>query len=86
MFKNTLYPIFYRLKELKKKEDEKKEREIALNSLESFIYETKDKLYDETWQECSVDEERELIQTGFQEASDWLDELSFDSEAKVGGY
>lgn len=75
--------LIYRLKELKKKEEAKVEKEKALNKLESFIYETQEKLYDETYEECSVEEERETIRTSLSEASDWLYEQPDDAEASV---
>ena len=59
------------------------EKEKALNKLESFIYETQEKLYDETYEECSVEEERETIRTSLSEASDWLYEQPDDAEASV---
>merc|ERR1712066_748733 len=59
--------------ELEKKELEKQEREAALNAIESFIYEKKDKLYEEGgFSETATDEEKETIQAALSEAEDWL--------------
>lgn len=56
------------------------------NELESFIFDTQDKLYQEIYEKCSTDEEREKIRTKFSEVSDWLYEQEEDAERKVWKY
>lgn len=61
------------IKEMEKKELEKQEKEAALNAIESFIYDKKDKLYEEGgFSETATDEEKEQIQTALTGAEDWL--------------
>ncbi|XP_041471131.1 hypoxia up-regulated protein 1-like [Lytechinus variegatus] len=61
-----------KLKELQRKEEERVEREQALNSLESFIFDAQDRLYNEDYEKCSTEEKREDIRSKLSEASDWL--------------
>ena len=72
-----------RLKELKRKEEARREKEKALNNLESFIFDSQDKLYNEDYEKCSTEEEREKLQSKFSEASDWLYDQEPDAEARV---
>ena len=48
------------------------ELEKAQNELESFIFDTQDKLTQEDYEKCSTSEERENMQQKLSEASDWL--------------
>ncbi|XP_030834647.1 hypoxia up-regulated protein 1-like [Strongylocentrotus purpuratus] len=68
-----------KLKQLRKKEEERYEREQALNNLESFIFGAQDKLYDEDYEKCSTEESREEMRATLSEASDWL----YDQEPDV---
>ncbi|XP_022109354.1 hypoxia up-regulated protein 1-like [Acanthaster planci] len=68
-----------KLKDLQRKEEERLARETALNSLESFIYDMQDKLYQEDYETCSTEEEREGLLGKLREASDWLYEVEDDA-------
>lgn len=58
---------------LEEREIEKKEREAALNSLESFIYDKQDKLYEEGgYKETLSEEDREKFSASLSAASDFL--------------
>ncbi|RUS70581.1 hypothetical protein EGW08_021660 [Elysia chlorotica] len=63
-----------RLTDLRKVDKAKVELQKAQNELESFIFDTQDKLTQEDFEKCSTSEERENIQQKLSEASDWLDE------------
>ncbi|CAB4064641.1 HYOU1 [Lepeophtheirus salmonis] len=63
-----------KLRALDKKDDEKRERENAQNTLESFVIDMKDKLYQELYEKSSTEEEREKISNKLSEVSDWIDE------------
>lgn len=73
----------YRLDDLHAKDLAKMENERAKNSLESFLYDFKDKLYSDTIEEMSTEDERSKITEKFSEISDWLDDEGFDSTADV---
>ncbi|KAL6061580.1 Hypoxia up-regulated protein 1 [Balamuthia mandrillaris] len=45
----------------------------AKNDLETFIYGTKERLYDDDIQEASTEEQREVINEALSDAADWLD-------------
>ena len=70
-----------RLAELRRQERERKDNEMAKNTLEAFIYTMQDKLETEDVQKCSTSEERETLATGLSEASLWLEDDGFDSTA-----
>ncbi|XP_006815044.2 hypoxia up-regulated protein 1-like, partial [Saccoglossus kowalevskii] len=72
-----------KLEELKKKDEEKAEKEKAMNSLESFIFETQDKLSQSEYEKASTEEERTELSGKLSEASDWLYEDGYDADAKV---
>lgn len=72
-----------KLKELRKIQDAKRAKEHAVNNLESFIYETQEKLYQEDYEACSLEEERELIKANLSEASDWIYDVDADANATV---
>ena len=44
-----------------------------MNRLESFIYDKKDKMYQEMFEEAMTEEEREASLEALTEASDWLE-------------
>ncbi|XP_021573342.1 hypoxia up-regulated protein 1 isoform X2 [Carlito syrichta] len=66
-----------RLQDLTLRDLEKQEREKAANSLEAFIFETQDKLYQSEYQEVSTEEQREEILGKLSAASTWLEDEGF---------
>merc|ERR1719259_1242491 len=58
-------------------------REVALNKLETYIYDKRDKLYSEEYENALNDEERTKITQALNEASDWLDYLEGEPAAEV---
>ncbi|XP_048369198.1 hypoxia up-regulated protein 1 [Sphaerodactylus townsendi] len=71
-----------KLQELTARDLEKQERERSANSLEAFIFETQDKLYQEEYQLVSSDKEREAILQKLSEASTWMEEEGFAATTK----
>lgn len=71
------------LDELHAKDIAKMENERTKNSLESFLYNFKDKLFSDAVEEISTEEERTKINEKFSEISDWLDEEGFDATADI---
>jgi len=63
------------LKEYEEKDRIRIATENAKNDLESYIYDTKDKLYDELVISLSTEEERETLNNYLSEAGDWLYDL-----------
>eukprot|EP00058_Branchiostoma_floridae_P024583 XP_002610073.1 hypothetical protein BRAFLDRAFT_125669 [Branchiostoma floridae] len=51
----------------------------ALNTLESYIVDMQDKLYQEEYEACAVEEERDQIRARLSEMSDWLYEDESES-------
>ncbi|XP_076968814.1 hypoxia up-regulated protein 1 isoform X3 [Tamandua tetradactyla] len=66
-----------KLQDLTLRDLEKQEREKAANSLEAFIFETQDKLYQPEYQEVSTKEQREEISGKLSAASTWLEDEGF---------
>ncbi|KAM5319758.1 hypoxia up-regulated protein 1 isoform 1-T5 [Glossophaga mutica] len=66
-----------KLQDLTVRDLEKQEREKAANSLEAFIFETQDKLYQPEYQEVSTEEQREEISGRLNAASTWLEDEGF---------
>ncbi|XP_014711148.3 hypoxia up-regulated protein 1 isoform X1 [Equus asinus] len=66
-----------KLQDLTLRDLEKQEREKAANSLEAFIFETQDKLYQPEYQEVSTEEQREDISGRLSAASTWLEDEGF---------
>ncbi|XP_019519181.1 PREDICTED: hypoxia up-regulated protein 1 [Hipposideros armiger] len=66
-----------KLQDLTVRDLEKQEREKAANSLEAFIFETQDKLYQPEYQEVSTEEQREEISGRLSAASTWLEDEGF---------
>ncbi|CAD5112087.1 DgyrCDS1328 [Dimorphilus gyrociliatus] len=60
------------LKELKQKDEEKIKLAAAKNDVESFIINYQDKLYQDEYQTCSKEEEREKLSAALSGASDWF--------------
>ncbi|KAL0994666.1 hypothetical protein UPYG_G00125520 [Umbra pygmaea] len=71
-----------KLQDLTDRDLEKQEREKMLNSLEAFIFETQDKMYQEEYQAVVSEEEKEDITTKLSEASTWLDEDGYSASTK----
>ncbi|XP_038635125.1 hypoxia up-regulated protein 1 isoform X1 [Scyliorhinus canicula] len=63
-----------KLQDLADRDFQKHEHEKMANSLEAFIFETQDKLYQDEYQAVSTQDEREQISTKLSEVSNWLDE------------
>ena len=74
---------FCSLRGLKKKDEDKKRLEQAMNDLESFVIDAQDKLSQDVYIECSTDEERETATTALSEASDWIYDYDGEQTAKV---
>ncbi|XP_014329909.1 hypoxia up-regulated protein 1 isoform X1 [Xiphophorus maculatus] len=71
-----------KLQDLTDRDLAKQEREKILNSLEAFIFETQDKLYQEDHQQVATEEEQEQILSKLKEASDWLDEEGYGATTR----
>ncbi|XP_051902195.1 hypoxia up-regulated protein 1 [Hippocampus zosterae] len=63
-----------KLQDLTDRDLSKQEREKMLNTLEAYIFETQDKLYQEEYQLVVTEEEREQISSKLSEASAWMDD------------
>jgi hypothetical protein len=72
-----------KLSVLKEKEREKRKRASALNSLETFIFDTKDKLTQEEFIKCSTSEERDAISAKLDEADVWMGDSDDSVETKL---
>uniref|UniRef100_H0WVZ7 Hypoxia up-regulated protein 1 n=1 Tax=Otolemur garnettii TaxID=30611 RepID=H0WVZ7_OTOGA len=77
--KDELARSVQKLQDLTLRDLEKQEREKAANSLEAFIFETQDKLYQPEYQEVSTEEQREEISGKLSAASTWLEDEGFGS-------
>lgn len=71
-----------KLQDLTDRDLAKQEREKTLNSLEAFIFETQDKLYQEDYQLVVSEEEKEQISAKLSEASEWMDEDGYSASTK----
>ncbi|KAM8900219.1 hypoxia up-regulated protein 1 isoform 2-T2 [Spinachia spinachia] len=71
-----------KLQDLTDRDLAKQEREKSLNSLEGFIFETQDKLYQEDYQLVVSEEEKEQIASKLSEASEWMDEDGYMATTK----
>uniref|UniRef100_A0A7N8XWJ3 Hypoxia up-regulated protein 1 n=1 Tax=Mastacembelus armatus TaxID=205130 RepID=A0A7N8XWJ3_9TELE len=71
-----------KLQDLTDRDLAKHEREKTLNSLEAFIFETQDKLYQEDYQLVVSEEEKEQISAKLSEASEWMDEDGYTATTK----
>ena len=63
-----------KLVDLDARDEVKKAQERALNSLETQVIDTKDKMYQEIYEKSTSEEEREKIMGKCNELSDWIDE------------
>uniref|UniRef100_A0AAY4BCK0 Hypoxia up-regulated protein 1 n=1 Tax=Denticeps clupeoides TaxID=299321 RepID=A0AAY4BCK0_9TELE len=71
-----------KLQDLTNRDLQKHEREKSLNSLEAFIFETQDKLYQEEYQVVVSEQEKEEISGKLSEASNWMDEEGYTASTK----
>ncbi|XP_058483696.1 hypoxia up-regulated protein 1 [Solea solea] len=71
-----------KLQDLTDRDLAKHEREKALNTLEAFIFETQDKLYQDDYQVVVSEEEKEKISDTLREASEWMDEEGYTATTK----
>uniref|UniRef100_A0A1E1X932 Hypoxia up-regulated protein 1 n=1 Tax=Amblyomma aureolatum TaxID=187763 RepID=A0A1E1X932_9ACAR len=72
-----------KLSDLDSKDKAKLARDHARNALESFLHETKDKMYSEDYEKASTEEHRQNILSMLTESSDWLEYESDNAETKV---
>jgi len=71
------------LTEWEKKDRELREAAEAKSTLEAYIYNTRDKLYEEEeWQEVTTEEQREAFQAELSEQGEWLDFEGSDAPTK----
>ena len=68
---------------MREKEKDKRKRASAINNLESFIYDTKFKLEEKEFEQCSTSEEREKLLEKLNEFNDWLFDADDSVETKV---
>ncbi|KAM3868715.1 hypoxia up-regulated protein 1 [Diretmus argenteus] len=71
-----------KLQDLTDRDLQKQEREKTLNSLEAFIFETQDKLFQEEYQLVVSKEETEQISVKLSESSAWMDEDGYSATTK----
>lgn len=62
---------------------EKQKREKSANSLESFIFKTQEKLYQEEHRFVSAGEQREDVSRKLSEASSWMEEEGSAAATKI---
>ena len=79
----TLFLFLFRLRNLKARDDAKIANAQAKNSVESFLFETRDKLSDEEGETLMTEEEREKVETVLSEVSEWLDDEGWDTTEDV---
>ncbi|XP_067131590.1 uncharacterized protein [Centruroides vittatus] len=72
-----------KLKKIDDQEREKLAQEKAKNALESFILETKNKLYTEEYEKAATKEEIEKILSKLSEEGDWLEYESEEAKTEV---
>ena len=68
---------------MKARDDAKIANARVKNSVESFLFETRDKLSDEEGETLMTEEEREKLETVLSEVSDWLDDDGWDTTEDV---
>ncbi|KAI4875826.1 hypothetical protein NFI96_024442 [Prochilodus magdalenae] len=71
-----------KLQDLTDRDLEKQEREKTLNSLEAFIFETQDKLYQDEYLAVVTEEEKEEISGKLSAASTWMDDEGYTAGTK----
>ncbi|XP_036450837.1 hypoxia up-regulated protein 1 isoform X2 [Colossoma macropomum] len=71
-----------KLQDLTDRDLEKQEREKTLNSLEAFIFETQDKLYQDEYLAVVTEEEKEEISGKLSASSTWMDDEGYAASTK----
>ncbi|XP_038833049.1 hypoxia up-regulated protein 1-like isoform X2 [Salvelinus namaycush] len=71
-----------KLQDLTDRDLEKQEREKTLNSLEEFLFDTQDKMYQEEYQAVVLEEEKETILARLSKVSTWMDEDGYSASTK----
>ncbi|KAM6970165.1 hypoxia up-regulated protein 1 [Aplochiton taeniatus] len=71
-----------KLQDLTDRDLAKQEREKSLNSLEAFIFETQDKMYQDEYQAVLSESEKEEISAKLSAASEWMDEDGYSAPTK----
>ena len=74
-----------KLDSIREREKDKRKRASAINSLESFIYDTKYKLDEKEFELCTTKEEREETLKKLEEYNEWLFDTDDSVETKVRG-
>ncbi|XP_067011480.2 hypoxia up-regulated protein 1 isoform X2 [Anabrus simplex] len=81
MSEAQLQEAFKKIQALNEFDREKTRRESALNALESFVFDTQNKLESEEYLAAATEEEVEKIRKMCSEISTWLDEEGFEADA-----
>lgn len=81
--KQTLEESRSKLQLIKEKEREKRKKAAAINNLEAFIFDTRDRLSQDDFVKCSSEDEREQISAKLSEADNWLMDADNSVETKV---
>jgi hypothetical protein len=68
---------------MRKKDEEKKKLMAIKNDIEAFIFTAQDNIYQEPYEKCSTEEQREEIRNVMSEASDWLFDQDDSTTLKV---
>lgn len=71
-----------KLQLIKEKEKEKRKKAAAINSLEAFIFDTRDRLSQDEFVKCSTEEERDKISQKLTEVDNWLMDADNSVETK----
>ncbi|XP_071031095.1 hypoxia up-regulated protein 1-like isoform X2 [Oncorhynchus clarkii lewisi] len=71
-----------KLQDLTDRDLKKQEREKTLNSLEAFLFDTQDKMYQEEYQAVVLEEEKETILAKLSQVSTWMDEDGYSASTK----
>ena len=72
-----------KLSGIKEREREKRKRAAAVNSLETFLFEVRDKLESDEFIKCSTEEEREKVRAKADEVDTWLSDADNSVELKA---
>lgn len=72
--KQTFDETRSKLAAIKEKEIEKRKRAAAINALETFLFDLRDKLEQDEFIKCSKEEEREKVRSKLDEVDAWLGE------------
>jgi hypoxia up-regulated 1 len=72
-----------KLDDLDEKDRIRKETAKAKNAVESFVYDTRDKIYSDEVVAMSTEAEREDVSSALSSAADWLDDEGFDATKTV---